>query len=116
MMTDIVLILTTMPADERAEALAEALVNERLAACVNIGAPMTSIYRWQGKVEREREQQLVIKTSVEQMERVQARVRELHPYELPELVVLPVTGGSDDYRRWVRTETSAPGGGRTPPP
>jgi periplasmic divalent cation tolerance protein len=115
-MTDMVLVLTTMPADERAEALADALVEERLAACVNVAAPMTSVYRWQGTIERAREQQLVIKTSAEQLDRVRARVRELHPYELPELIVLPVSGAAADFLAWVRAETSGSAGGRTPLP
>jgi periplasmic divalent cation tolerance protein len=106
-MFDLILILTTMPDDDRADALARTLVDERLAACVNVHGSMTSTYRWKGAVERERERQLVIKTTRERLPEVEARVRELHPYELPELVVL--TGAAADaYARWVAGETARP--------
>jgi periplasmic divalent cation tolerance protein len=104
-MTDIVLILTTVPVGDRGEQIAKALVDERLAACVNVLAPMTSIYRWKGTVERDAEQQLVIKTTRDRVTAVQQRVSTLHPYELPEFVVLPVSDGSTTYLDWVRTET-----------
>jgi periplasmic divalent cation tolerance protein len=99
-MTDLILILTTMPDDGRAAELAQTLVDERLAACVNIHGPMTSTYRWRGEVEREAERQLVIKTTRDLSDAVQARVRELHPYELPELVIVAAQG-SDAYAGWI---------------
>ena len=80
----LVLVLTTLGADADAAALARTLVEERLAACVNVLPTMTSIYRWKGTVDQEREQQLLIKTSAEQIEALAARLSELHPYELPE--------------------------------
>jgi len=105
-MTDIVLILTTVPDDERAESLARALIDERLAACVNLHAPMSSIYRWQGQVERATERQLVIKTTRDRVAAVDARLRQLHSYELPEFIVVSAAGGGDAYLQWVR-ENSA---------
>lgn len=103
--TDVVLVLTTAPADERAETLARTLVEERLAACVNIGAPMTSVYRWKQRLERECECQLVIKTTRDRVAAVETRLRTLHPYELPELLVVAASGGSEAYLHWVETET-----------
>jgi len=96
-----------VPVDDRGEAIARALVDERLAACVNLHAPMTSLYRWQGDVEREVERQLVIKTTRERVPALQTRLMELHPYELPELVVVPITDGTTAYLDWVRNETIA---------
>jgi periplasmic divalent cation tolerance protein len=104
-MTDVVLILTTAPDDARAEALARTLVEERLAACVNIHGPMTSIYRWKGEVDREAERQLTIKTTRDRVPALEARVKALHSYELPEFVIVPIEGGSDAYLDWVRQET-----------
>jgi len=98
-MSDLILVLTTMPDDERAEALARTLVEERLAACVNVHGPMTSTYRWKGAVERDAERQLVIKTTRERRPALEARLHELHPYELPEFVVLSVEA-SAAYRAW----------------
>ena len=95
-----VIVLTTVGADADAAAIARALVDERLAACVNILPPMTSTYRWKGAVEQEREQQLVIKTSRALVASLQARLIELHPYELPEFLVLDASG-STAYLRWI---------------
>ncbi|HZT75937.1 MAG TPA: divalent-cation tolerance protein CutA [Vicinamibacterales bacterium] len=102
-MTNLVVIFTTMPDDARTDELAHALVEERLAACVNVHAPMTSTYRWQGSIERAAERQLVIKTTRDRVDAIAQRLRALHPYELPELLVLPVEGGSDAYLRWIET-------------
>jgi periplasmic divalent cation tolerance protein len=107
-MTDVVLVLTTVPVGDRGETIARALVDERLAACVNVYAPMTSFYRWRGAVERDVERQVVIKTTRENVAAVQARLSGLHPYELPEFVVVSVADGSAAYLEWVRDET-APG-------
>ena len=104
-MTNIVVVLTTMPGDARSDELARALVDERLAACVNVHAPMTSIYRWKGGVERDAERQIVIKTTRDRLPAIEARLRTLHPYELPELLVLAVDAGSDAYLNWVIAET-----------
>ena len=102
-MTDIVVVLSTVPDDESAERIAQALVDERLAACVNVLPPMTSIYRWKGAVERDTERQLVMKTTEQQVPALKKRLRELHSYELPEFVVLGVAAGDPDYLSWVRS-------------
>ena len=103
---NIVLVLTTAPDDQRAEAWARTLVEERLAACVNVHGPMTSFYRWKGVVERDAERQVVIKTTRERVAILRERLRELHSYELPEFVVLSVEDGSDEYLKWVVEQTS----------
>jgi len=99
-MTDLIIILTTMPDDHRADALARTLVDERLAACVNVHGPMVSTYRWKNVVEREAERQIVIKTARGRLAEVEARLRALHPYELPEFVVLDAVA-SEAYGKWV---------------
>jgi periplasmic divalent cation tolerance protein len=104
-MTDVVVILTTVPASEHGEAIAQQLVDERLAACVNLLPPMTSIYRWRGTVEHESERQVIIKTGRDRVSELQARLTALHPYEVPEFIVLAVQHGSPSYLEWVRTET-----------
>ncbi len=103
-MTDLILILTTMPDDDRADSLARTLVEERLAACVNVHAPMTSTYRWQGKVEIEPERQVVIKTTRACAAALETRLRALHPYELPEFVVID-GAASEAYAGWVNETT-----------
>ena len=99
--TDIVIVLTTLGAAADADVFARTLVEERLAACVNVLPPMTSTYRWKGAVERETERQLIIKTTRGRVDALEARVRELHPYETPEFLVVAVTAGGDAYVRWV---------------
>jgi periplasmic divalent cation tolerance protein len=98
----VAIVLTTLGADADAAALARTLVEEGLAACVNVLPPMTSVYRWKGAVEQDREQQLIIKTAVARLGDLEARLRMLHPYELPEFLVLPATGGSSGYLTWLR--------------
>ncbi len=100
-----VLVLTTVPDDESAETLARALVDERLAACVNVLPPMISIYRWNNSIERGTERQLLIKTTRDCVAALQTRLKALHSYEVPELLILPVEGGSEDYLGWVIRET-----------
>lgn len=106
-MTEIVLVLTTIADGDAAavEAIARTLVEERLAACVNVHGPMVSIYRWRDAVERDTERQLVIKTTRARVAPLQARLTELHAYELPEFIVLPVADGGTAYLEWVRAET-----------
>jgi periplasmic divalent cation tolerance protein len=104
-MTDLVLILTTMPDDDRADTVARTLVDEQLAACVNVHGPMVSTYRWKGRVEREAERQLVIKTTRDRLSDLEARLRALHPYELPEFVVI-AANGSEAYVNWMAEATS----------
>lgn len=113
-MTDLVAVLTTFPAegngnDGAAESLAHAVVEEGLAACVNLLPPMTSVYRWKGTVERSVERQLIMKTTRARLDALRARVLALHPYELPEWIVVPVADASEAYGAWLRAETAAPG-------
>ena len=96
-----VVVLTALGALPDAERIARALVEERLAACVNIVPGITSIYRWKGAVEQEAELLLVIKTMAAQLDALKARLLELHPYELPEVVVLPIGGGHQAYLDWI---------------
>jgi periplasmic divalent cation tolerance protein len=102
--SDVVIVMTTI-GEDRADELARALVDERLAACVNVHAPMTSTYRWKGTVEREPERQLFIKTTRARLGELEARLRTLHPYELPEFIVVRVEAASDAYEKWVAVET-----------
>lgn len=98
-------MLSTAGSRDEAERIATALVEERLAACVNLVAPITSIYRWRGAVERAEEVLLVVKTRRSLAARVVARIRALHSYDVPEAIVLPIEGGAADYLAWVATET-----------
>jgi len=104
-MSDFAIVLTTMPDDSRADELASTLVTERLAACVNVYGPMSSTYRWKETVEREAERQLVIKTTSDRLAALERRVRELHPYEVPEFLVVPVESGTDAYLQWLVAQT-----------
>jgi periplasmic divalent cation tolerance protein len=103
-----VVILTTVGVDTDPIALARTLVDERLAACVNVLPAMESIYRWKGTVAQDPERQLVIKTSLDRLEALQTRLLALHPYETPELLVLGA-GGSAAYLRWVEESTRPSG-------
>ena len=96
-----VIVLTTWPAEADAAPFARTLVEERLAACVNVLPPMRSIYRWEGAVEETTERQLIIKTTAVRVEALKARLSTLHPYDVPECLVIPITSGSDDYLRWL---------------
>ena len=99
--------MTLVACGNRLEArrIAAALVKERLAACVNVVPGVTSVYRWKGKVEASRETLLVIKSRAALSKRLEARVRALHSYSVPEIVTLPIVSGSPDYLRWVREST-----------
>lgn len=102
---DYVLVFTTLPGDANAGAFARALVDERLAACVNLLPVMESVYRWEGQVETESERQLIIKTTRARTSELWERVRELHPYEVPEFVVVPILDGNEAYLRWIAAST-----------
>ena len=108
-MTDLVLVLTTMPDDRRAEELARTLIDERLAACVNVSGAMVSTYHWKGQVETAAERQVVIKTVRERLPELEARVRALNPNELPEWVILDAAA-SDAYAGWVNDATRSGSG------
>jgi periplasmic divalent cation tolerance protein len=103
--SDVVIVMTTI-ADAQADELARTLVDERLAACVNVHGPMTSTYRWKGTVEREAERQIFIKTTTAHVAAIEARFRAIHPYELPEFIVVRPESVSEAYGAWVRSETA----------
>lgn len=106
MTPDHVLVLTTLGADIDPSTIALRLVEERLAACVNALPEMESFFRWHGAIERDRERQLLIKTTAERLPELERRLHEMHPYDLPEFLVLPVLSGSEPYLRWIRNSTT----------
>lgn len=106
MTPEYVIVLTTLPTDADGAAFGRTLVGERLAACVNLLPPMSSVYRWEGQVEQDTERQVIVKTSRERVPALWDRIRELHPYEVPEFIVLPITDGSDAYLRWLGESTA----------
>ncbi|MBZ5629798.1 MAG: divalent-cation tolerance protein CutA [Acidobacteriia bacterium] len=99
-MTDKRIVLTTAGTREEAGKIARALVERRLAACVNV-VPIESVYRWKDNVENAQEWLLLVKTTAEAVDDVDTAIRELHSYELPECVVLPIEGGSEEYLEWM---------------
>ena len=100
-MTDKRIVLTTAGSQEEAAKIAHALVERRLAACVNIVPKIASVYRWQGTIESASEVLLLIKTSVRHSEEVRSTIASLHTYEIPEFLVVSVSGGSDTYLAWL---------------
>jgi periplasmic divalent cation tolerance protein len=108
--TAVVIVLTTIADNDQAESIARQLVEERLAACVNLHAPMTSFYRWRGEVERDGERQVVIKTTRDRLAALEARLHELHSYELPEFLVLAADSGSTRYLEWVAEQATGGAG------
>ena len=103
---DAILIITNLPDQASAEALAQQLVQERLAACVNIMPSCTSVYHWQNKVETAQEIPVFIKTTRQQYEAIELSIRSVHPYELPEIIIVPLAGGLPAYLDWVAAETT----------
>ncbi len=101
-----IVVMTTVPDEQTARRIAEALVEARLAACVTALPKATSVYRWQGAIERSDEVQLLIKTELARYNPLEAKLRELHPYDVPELLALPVVAGFADYVDWVCTESA----------
>lgn len=106
--TQVLLVLTQMPDADSAQRMADVLVSSRAAACVNILGACNSVYRWQGKVETAQELPLLIKTTRAAYAQVEALIREHHPYELPEIIAVPVDAGSSAYLQWVAQETTMP--------
>jgi len=104
--SDVRIALATAPDAEVAARIARALVEERLVACANLVGSVRSIYRWQGRVEDADEVMLVLKTRADRVDALAERLRALHPFDLPELVVLPVEGGLAPYLDWVRAESA----------
>jgi periplasmic divalent cation tolerance protein len=101
----VLVVLTNLPSREAGLALARALVERRLAACVNVLAECTSVYRWEGEIETASETPLLIKVPASRYDALEHAIRELHPYELPEIVALPVSAGLPAYLDWVREQT-----------
>lgn len=102
------LVVTNLPDRGAAERLAEGLIAKRLAACVNILAPCRSVYRWQGEVQHDEEHPVLIKTTPARYAQLEAEIRSLHPYELPEIIAVPIERGLPGYLAWVAAETSSP--------
>lgn len=100
-MSDKRVVLTTAGSVEEANKIAEALVQRRLAACVNVVGPISSVYRWKENVEPAQEWLLLVKTTAEVVDAVGSAIKELHSYELPECVALPIDGGSEAYLEWI---------------
>lgn len=103
-----ILVITNLPDLESARNLAEKLVDERLAACVNLLAPCESVYRWQGRIENAQEVPLLIKTLKAHYGKVEKTIRQCHPYELPEIIAVPITAGLPAYLDWLGAETINP--------
>jgi periplasmic divalent cation tolerance protein len=104
----IVVFVTAGSADE-GRTIGRALVNERLGACVSIIPSLESVYRWQGRVHHDQEVLLLVKTTAAALERLVKRVKQLHSYDTPEIIALPIVAGADDYLRWIDQETQPPG-------
>ena len=102
---DALIVLTNCPDEDCANAIALAVVEEKLAACVNILPRMQSIYRWQGAIESASEIALLIKSTAKNYPALEKRIAELHPYDLPEIIALPITQGLPTYLNWLATET-----------
>jgi len=105
---DILLVMTTCPDRASADTLAARLVETRLAACINILSPCQSVYHWKGAVERGEEIPLLIKTTAARYPEVEAAIRDLHPYELPEILALPVAAGFAPYLDWIGASVRLP--------
>lgn len=105
LMRKFILVLTTVPDETKGLEMARRLVEERLAACVTVSAACQSLYWWEGKITQDSEYLLYIKTKASLYPRLERRIKELHPYRVPEIIALPIHRGSSDYLRWVEAET-----------
>ncbi len=106
-MTEYVVIFVTVGSEDEAERIAQALVGEHLAACVNIVSPVRSIYYWEGQVQHDQELLLLIKTRAALFATVEQRVKQLHSYHTPEIIALPIAAGSAEYLQWLGASSSA---------
>ena len=106
-MTGAIVLLCTCCSEKEGRLLAEALVESKLAACVNLLPGVHSIYRWEGEVEKAAEVLLLIKSTADRFDDLRARITELHSYDTPEIIALPIVAGSDRYLDWIRRETVA---------
>jgi len=103
---DLALVMTMVPEAGIGEEIAEALVSSRVAACVNVVGGATSFYWWEGELQKDSEALLLIKTRAQLVSSVKGTIEKLHPYELPEVIVLPISGGSERYISWLVEETT----------
>jgi len=108
MSTDVILVVSNAPDVQLAKRIAHVLLEEGLAACVNLGAPMLSMYRWKGNIEGDEEIPLLIKSTRQQQQALIDAIVRLHPYDVPEVLVVPATDGLPAYLDWVRAETGKP--------
>lgn len=104
-MDQVLLVMTNMPDTASAQVLARALVQAKLAACVNLMPGVQSVYRWQGKIEQATEVTLTIKTTQARYHQIEQAILAAHPYDLPEVIAIPITG-QEAYQRWIRQETA----------
>ena len=104
----LILVLTTLPERSAAEALARELLEARLAACIHVGATLRSLYHWRGEIETAEETQLLIKTRESLYAALEAAILARHPYELPEIIVVPISHGLPAYLQWIAAETASP--------
>jgi len=102
---EFIVVYVTAPGEKEAAALARALVESRLAACVSIVHSVRSIYAWQGRIEDDNELLMIIKTQRHLFDRLSAKVREIHSYDVPEIIALPIVEGSPDYLKWLKEST-----------
>jgi len=107
-MNDVIQVVTTAGSREDADKIAATLVRQRLAACAQVSGPMTSTYRWQGEIETSEEWLCTIKTRRELFGRVEQEICRVHPYDVPEILAMPVIAGSEDYLKWLAAETLSP--------
>lgn len=103
-MTEYIQVSTTVEKRDDARRIAEALVEKRLAACAQIAGPILSVYRWKGRMEQAEEWLCIFKTRKDIYERLEGEIRNLHPYDVPEIVAIPLAAGSRDYLRWIEEE------------
>jgi periplasmic divalent cation tolerance protein len=106
-MSDAILVITNLPDEAAAQALAERIITERAATCINQLAACRSTYRWQGKIETAHEVPLLIKTTTSAYSRLEKLILDAHPYELPEIIAIPISGGLPAYLNWVSKESEA---------
>jgi len=104
---DAIVVYITSPNEDEAARIAKAIVEEKLAGCVNIVKGIRSIYSWQGKIEDDSEVLMIVKTQKHLFERLKMRVKELHSYTVPEIIALPVVEGSEDYLNWLKEATGS---------
>ena len=106
-MSEPIVVLVTCGSEEEALRIANALVEEHLAACVNLVSPIRSIYRWEGKIWDEKEWLLIIKTQKKRFQELEKKVKSLHSYSVPEIISLPIVKGSSSYLKWISENTES---------